>query len=90
MIFNLPHLKGLQHELDQNPQQQRNSQYVHGFQQADAHLDITAEKLAEWVTDSSDRQQYISAFQRSDLEAMLNYYKANYPGRPINTMRTHR
>ncbi|MAE17888.1 hypothetical protein CMK12_02940 [Candidatus Poribacteria bacterium] len=38
--------------------------------------------MAEWVTDSSDRQQYISAFQCSDLEAMLNYYKATYPRPP--------
>ena len=82
MICNLPHLKGLQRELAQNPQQQRNSQYARDFQQPDAHLDLTAEELAGWVADPGDKQQYISAFQRSDFEAMLNYYEANYPRSP--------
>ena len=82
VICNLPHLKGLQRELAQNPQQQRNSQYARDFQQPDAHLDLTAEELAGWVADPGDKQQYISAFQRSDFEAMLNYYKANYPRPP--------
>ena len=79
VICNLLHLKGLQRELAQTPQQRGNSQYTCDFQQPDAHLDLTAEELARWVTDPGDKQQYISAFQRSDFEAMLNYYTVSYP-----------
>ena len=38
--------------------------------------------LAFWVRDPEARKRYVEAFQRSDLEAMLNYYKANYPRPP--------
>jgi hypothetical protein len=31
------------------------------------------------VKDPQAKQKYIEAFQRSDFEAMLNYYKKNYP-----------
>ena len=79
VICNRPHLKGLQRALAQTPQQRGNSQYTCDFQQPDAHLDLTAEELARWVTDPGDKQQYISAFQRSDFQAMLNYYTLSYP-----------
>ena len=29
--------------------------------------------------DPAARKRYVEAFQRSDFEAMLNYYKRNYP-----------
>ena len=32
-----------------------------------------------WVTDPAARKRYVEAFQRSDFDAMLNYYKRNYP-----------
>ena len=38
-----------------------------------------AELLSLWVRDPEARQHYITAFERSDVEAMLNYYKKNYP-----------
>jgi pimeloyl-ACP methyl ester carboxylesterase len=31
------------------------------------------------VRDSAARQRYVEAFRKSDFEAMLNYYKRNYP-----------
>jgi pimeloyl-ACP methyl ester carboxylesterase len=34
------------------------------------------------VTDPAARARYVEAFERSDLDAMLNYYKANYPRAP--------
>jgi pimeloyl-ACP methyl ester carboxylesterase len=34
------------------------------------------------VADEAARPKYVAAFQKSDLEAMLNYYKANYPREP--------
>lgn len=82
IILNLPHLRGLMRELANNPQQQKNSQYARNFQQPDAHLKLTAEQLAGWVTDPEAKEKYIEAFKRSDFEAMLNYYKRNYPREP--------
>lgn len=38
-----------------------------------------AELLSLWVKDPESREKYIEAFERSDIEAMLNYYKKNYP-----------
>ena len=79
IILNLPHPRGLRRELANNPQQRSNSQYARNFQQEGAHLKLTAEGLSSWVKDLRARQKYIEAFQRSDFEAMLNYYKKNYP-----------
>ena len=31
------------------------------------------------MTDPAARKRYVEAFGRSDFEAMLNYYKRNYP-----------
>ena len=79
VILNLPHPRGLMRELANNPQQQRNSQYAFNFQQPDAHKALTAEGLTFWVRDPEARKRYVQAFEQSDFEAMLNYYKANYP-----------
>ncbi len=79
IICNLPHPKGLTRELAGNEKQQRNSQYARDFQAEDAHEKLTAVGLAGWVNDESAKQKYVAAFERSDFEAMLNYYKANYP-----------
>ena len=80
VILNLPHPNGLARELMNNPAQQANSQYARDFQQPGAHKALTAEGLAGWVSDEDARAHYVKAFERSDFEAMLNYYKANYPG----------
>ncbi|HEY7413793.1 MAG TPA: alpha/beta hydrolase [Ktedonobacteraceae bacterium] len=82
VILNLPHPRGISRELAHNPQQQRNSQYARNFQQEGAHLKLTPEQLSSWVTDESARDRYLEAFQRSDKEAMLHYYKQNYPREP--------
>ncbi|HEX2491815.1 MAG TPA: alpha/beta hydrolase, partial [Blastocatellia bacterium] len=82
IILNLPHLRGLSRELANNPQQQKNSLYARNFQQPDAHTKVSAEQLAFWVKDPDAKKKYIEAFKRSDLEAMLNYYKQNYPREP--------
>lgn len=82
IILNLPHLRGLSRELANNPQQQKNSQYARNFQKEDAHKMIKAEQIAGWVKDPEARKKYIEAFNRSDFEAMLNYYKQNYPREP--------
>jgi pimeloyl-ACP methyl ester carboxylesterase len=82
VILNLPHPRGLNRELVHNPEQQKNSQYARNNQQPDAASKLTAEALARWVTDPEARVKYVEAFRKSDFEAMMNYYKANYPREP--------
>jgi pimeloyl-ACP methyl ester carboxylesterase len=82
IILNLPHPRGLNRELARNPQQQKSSQYARDFQQPDAASKLTAEQLVFWVKDPDARKKYLEAFKKSDFEAMLNYYKRNYPREP--------
>lgn len=82
IILNLPHPRGLMRELAKDEEQAANSQYARNFQQEGAHEVFTAAALAAWVTDPAARARYVEAFERSDFEAMLHYYKANYPRPP--------
>lgn len=82
IICNSPHPKGIARELANNPQQQKNSEYARRFQKENAHKNLTAEKLTIWMKDSASKKIYMEAFKRSSFEAMLNYYKANYPHPP--------
>lgn len=82
IVLNLPHPRGLSRELAHNPEQQRNSAYARRFQQEGAHTNLTAEGLVFWLRDASVRDRYVEAFRNSDFEAMLNYYKRNYPREP--------
>ncbi|MCZ6792594.1 MAG: alpha/beta hydrolase [Planctomycetota bacterium] len=84
IICNLPHPKGLLRELENNPEQQKNSQYARFFQTEGAAATLTPEALAVAVgkLDGEVRSRYIEAFKRSSFESMLNYYKANYPRPP--------
>jgi len=82
MILNLPHPNGLMRELAHNPEQQKNSEYARTFQKPDAAKLITPEMLVIWVKEPEARKKYLSALQRSSMEGMLNYYKANYPREP--------
>jgi epoxide hydrolase 4 len=82
IILNLPHPRGLSRELANNPQQQKNSAYARNFQKEGAEKQLTPERLAGWVKDPKAKEKYIEAFKRSDFEAMLNYYKQNYPREP--------
>jgi len=79
VILNLPHPSGIQREIKNNPQQRKNSEYAFNFQKPGAEKTLSPEKLAGWVKDDAARVHYIEAFNRSDFEAMLNYYRANYP-----------
>jgi pimeloyl-ACP methyl ester carboxylesterase len=83
IILSVPNPRGLQRELAHNPQQQKSSQYVRNIQQSpDAASKLTAEQLARRITDPEVRAKYVEAFQRSDFDAMLNYYRVNYPHEP--------
>src|SRR4029450_9862166 len=62
------------------------SEYARNFQQKMPTdptvffgMPMTAQTLSGWVTDPAARARYVEAFKRSDFEAMLNYYKRNYP-----------
>ena len=86
VILNLPHPNGLLRELRSNKEQIANSEYARNFQKkgpTDPTVffgrPMTPETLASWVTDPAARTRYVEAFQRSDFDAMLNYYKRNYP-----------
>jgi pimeloyl-ACP methyl ester carboxylesterase len=86
VVLNLPHPNGLFRELKSNPEQIANSDYARTFQRGSPTdpkvffgRPMTPETLSGWVTDAAARKRYVEAFQRSDFEAMLNYYKANYP-----------
>ncbi len=79
VVLQTPHPRGLLRELRTNPQQLAASGYARVFQEKSAaELGLTAAGLAGWVKDPAARERYIEAFERSDLDAMLNYYKANY------------
>jgi len=86
VVLNLPHPNGLLRELRSNPEQIKSSEYARTFQRqspADPTVffggPMTPETLSSWVTDPAARPRYIEAFGRSDFDAMLNYYKRNYP-----------
>jgi pimeloyl-ACP methyl ester carboxylesterase len=82
IILNLPHPRALARELVHNPEQAKNSQYARNNQQSDSASKLTAEGLAGWVKDPAAKAKYVEAFKRSDFEAMMNLYKANYPREP--------
>jgi pimeloyl-ACP methyl ester carboxylesterase len=86
IILNLPHPSGFLRELRSNKDQIANSEYARNFQTKSTGdptvffgKPMTAETLSSWVRDPAARKHYIEAFRRSDFEAMLNYYKRNYP-----------
>jgi epoxide hydrolase 4 len=86
IILNLPHPNGLLRELRTNKDQIANSEYARNFQAKTASdptvffgRPMTAQNLSGWVRDPDARKRYVEAFERSDFEAMLNYYKRNYP-----------
>lgn len=86
IILNLPHPKNLSRELATNPDQERNSQYARNFQAEGSHQTLSAAGLAGWVRDEAARARYVEAFERSSLEGMMSYYKANYPTPPYQEM----
>ncbi|HWX53459.1 MAG TPA: alpha/beta hydrolase [Verrucomicrobiae bacterium] len=82
IILNLPHPRGIGRELAHNPKQQAASQYARNFQKEGSETLIKPEQLAFWITDPEAKEKYIEAFKRSDMKAMLAYYKRNFPREP--------
>jgi pimeloyl-ACP methyl ester carboxylesterase len=80
VILSVPHPRGFLREMETNSAQRANSQYARDNMAEGAEAKLTPEALAAWVQDPQIKAQYIEAFERSDFKAMLNYYRANYPG----------
>jgi pimeloyl-ACP methyl ester carboxylesterase len=90
VIVNLPHPRCIERELANNPRQYEASDYARQLQ----HLppggrilvhegvayEITPEGYALGFKD--EHQKYVAALRRTSIEAMINFYKANYPRPP--------
>jgi pimeloyl-ACP methyl ester carboxylesterase len=90
-ILNVSHPSALSRELATNPEQQAGSEYAQKFIEGSAAdpgiifgKPMTPENLAFWVQDPEEKQAYLEAFERSDFDAMLNIYKANYIRKPYD------
>lgn len=86
VIMNLPHPNGLARELANNPDQQANSAYARAFiegKPSDPNIlfggPMNPQSLAFWVSDAEARVRYEEAFEKSNFDGMLAYYKQNYP-----------
>ena len=86
VILNLPHLRGLRRELANNPQQRENSAYARFFQADGSWKKLSVPQLVDIaVPDKADvdtRHKQAEAMQRSSIEAMVAYYRQNYPREP--------
>lgn len=87
IIMNLPHPRNLVRELARFEQQHENSVYARNFQQPDSHENLSAAGLAAALSrgDAELEAKYAEAFGRSSFEAMMNYYRANYPRDPYTS-----
>jgi len=83
IILNLPHPRCLLRELRENPAQLAASAYARGFQETEVAWGTSAETLAAlFQADPTVHARYVEALGRSDLAAMLAYYKRNSPHAP--------
>ncbi|MBC52433.1 MAG: alpha/beta hydrolase [Gammaproteobacteria bacterium] len=89
VVMNLPHPHGMIRELTINEEQRANSGYARAFQggsPSDPNIffggPMMPQTLAGWVQDPVARQRYVEAFAQSDFDAMLAYYKRNFPPLP--------
>jgi pimeloyl-ACP methyl ester carboxylesterase len=62
-----------------DPANARTIRYIRQFQNRNAASTIDLDELTEWVSDPQDRFVLRETLQASNLEAMLNYYRANIP-----------
>lgn len=87
IILNLPHPRGLVRELANFGQQHENSAYARNFQQPNSHENLSSQVLAAALSagDPDLHANYTEAFDRSSFDAMMNYYRANYPRDPYTS-----
>jgi len=86
VVLNTPHPRGLLRELRENAEQRANSSYARNLMLDGSHLTLSAPALtavaAGGDADETVKGRYLEAFGRSSFEAMVAYYKANYPREP--------
>jgi pimeloyl-ACP methyl ester carboxylesterase len=84
VILNLPHPRCFLRELRENPAQLAASDYARAFQESTIPFGASAEVFGGLRMDPDPRLRthYLEALGRSDLGAMIAYYKANYPREP--------
>jgi pimeloyl-ACP methyl ester carboxylesterase len=84
VVLNLPHPRGLLRELREDPAQQAASGYARAFEESTIPFGTSAAVFAGLRNDPDPkvRVRYEEALGRSDLGAMIAYYKANYPRAP--------
>jgi pimeloyl-ACP methyl ester carboxylesterase len=95
VVLNMPHPRCLERELAMDPEQEKASAYARQFQKDGRGLlpdgsavELTPELMAGWVApvlsrgDEAAKRNYVEALERLSIEAMVNYYKANYPRPP--------
>jgi epoxide hydrolase 4 len=81
-ILNMPHPYSLARELATNAEQVRYSQYARNFLNPEFYKQISLERLGNWVSAPAAKAKHLEAMKRSDPQAMLHYYQANYPREP--------
>lgn len=86
VILNLPHPNGMAQALGTNPEALAGTTYAKVFREGTPNdpevffgYPMTPQTISGWVTNAEARSKYVEAFERSDFDAMLNYYKQNYP-----------
>lgn len=86
VILDLPHPNGLANAWANNEAAFAGTGYAKVFREGKASdpeiffgRPMTAQTLSGWVSDENARMKYVEAFDRSDFDAMLSYYKQNYP-----------
>lgn len=82
VVLNMPHPWAIARELANNPNQRKASGYVRLFRQPGSHTQFPAARLGAWVTDPAFRARHEAAMAASDLGAMFNYYRLNWPAEP--------
>jgi pimeloyl-ACP methyl ester carboxylesterase len=85
-ILNLPHPNGISRAMASNPEVRAGTGYAQVFREGSPGdpdvffgMPMTPQTLSGWVSDEAARARYVAAFERSDFDAMLAYYKRNYP-----------
>lgn len=82
VVLNLPHFTGLRRELARYDAQHAASEYAREFQQDGSHDRVVFDDQLWWLAPGVDRDRHAEALRRSDMESLMNIYKANYPREP--------
>ena len=83
VILNLTHPRGYANVIaNATDEQRRNTQYARDFASSETSPGQSAARYARAGAsgDEAVAARYLAALENSDLDAMLNYYRANYGG----------